>query len=240
MTKSIISKPSLERGVLSSFNERYQTLSIEERLTALFHQFDEKEILITSSFGTKSVLLLHMLQRIKPGHPVYFINTGYNFQDTLKYKEQLIEQFDLNVIEIKADKEQHEYTRITELWKSDNQKCCDINKVQPLAPVKSKHKIWISGLMAYQTPHRAGLNIFEQKGEIVKFHPFIDISEDEFESYLDRFNLPRHPLEAQGYGSVGCTHCTSKGKGREGRWKGSEKTECGLHPDYFAKKLAQK
>jgi len=68
--------------------------------------------------------------------------------------------------------------------------------------------------MAYQTPFRAHLRVFEQQGDIIKFHPFVDIDEGEFLFYLDKYQLPRHPLEKHGYGSIGCVHCTAKGKGR--------------------------
>jgi len=72
----------------------------------------------------------------------------------------------------------------------------------------------MSSLMAYQTPFRAHLRVFEQQGDIIKFHPFVDIDEGEFLFYLDKYQLPRHPLEKHGYGSIGCVHCTAKGKGR--------------------------
>ena len=90
--------------------------------------------------------------------------------------------------------------------------------------------------MAYQTPFRAHLRIFEKQGDIIKFHPLIDITEKEFEGYFEEKQLPKHPLERKGYGSIGCTHCTAIGEGRSGRWKGSDKTECGLHPGYFVNK----
>jgi len=90
--------------------------------------------------------------------------------------------------------------------------------------------------MAYQTDFRARLDIFEQRGDIIKFQPLVDIDEGEFLYHLDFHKLPRHPLEKEGYGSVGCTHCTKKGQGRDGRWSGSGNKECGLHPNFFTRK----
>jgi phosphoadenosine phosphosulfate reductase len=80
------------------------------------------------------------------------------------------------------------------------------------------------------------LEVFEQRGDIIKFQPLVDIDEGEFLYHLDFYKLPRHPLEKHGYGSIGCMHCTEKGQGRTGRWARSGNTECGLHPNFFTKK----
>ena len=182
---------------------------------------------------------MHLLHQVRPTQKVHFINTTYHFSETLAYKDQLEQLYGLNVVEILPEKVQNDLTREEQWWKDHPRMCCAINKVAPLEPVKAKHKIWISGLMAYQTPFRAGLRVFEQQGDIMKFHPFVDIDEGEFLYYLSYHNLPRHPLEEKGYGSIGCLHCTEVGEGREGRWKGSDKTECGLHPGYFENRLRQ-
>ncbi|MEM6380748.1 MAG: phosphoadenosine phosphosulfate reductase family protein [Bacteroidota bacterium] len=85
--------------------------------------------------------------------------------------------------------------------------------------------------MGFQTPHRAQLNIFERQGDIIKFHPIVDLSEGDFLYYQSYLKLPEHPLKIYGYESIGCMHCTVQGSGREGRWQGAQKTECGLHTD---------
>lgn len=110
----------------------------------------------------------------------------------------------------------------------------------PLEPVKAAHKVWISGLMRHQTRFRERLRIFEKQGDIIKFHPLIDFTEEEVAAYMEQYRLPAHPLEAGGYGSVGCTHCTRRGEGRSGRWQGTNQTECGLHPGFFVKKQKEK
>lgn len=227
---------NLELDVL---NEIFTPLGFEQRVKLLYEFFPEKEVLVTSSFGTKSVFLLHLLHQIRPTQKVHFINTTYHFPETLAYMHQLEQLYDLQIVEILPEKEQNDLTREEQWWKEHPRMCCAINKVAPLEPVKAKHKVWISGLMAYQTPFRAGLKVFEKQGDIIKFHPFVDIDEGEFLYYLSYHKLPRHPLEEKGYGSIGCLHCTEAGEGREGRWKGSDKTECGLHPGYFEKRLQQ-
>ena len=95
--------------------------------------------------------------------------------------------------------------------------------------LKEGKKVWISGLLGYQNKHRKELPIFEQKSDILKFYPIIDVSEQEVKNYYETNQIPFHPLQAQGYESIGCAQCTVKGKGREGRWTNTSKTECGLH-----------
>lgn len=218
-------------------NKLFEPLNYQERLEKLYELFHADEILITSSFGTKSVFLLHLLSRINPGQQIHFIDTGYHFPETLRYKQQLAEDFGLEVIDVHPNPERHAITRDQELWNSDPDRCCHINKVEPLNDIKPDYSVWISGLMGYQTDFRSDQRLFEWDGQVLKCHPLIDIDEGEFLYHVSYHDLPQHPLEAEGFGSVGCTHCTERGKGRSGRWQGQEKTECGLHPDYFANKM---
>jgi phosphoadenosine phosphosulfate reductase len=95
--------------------------------------------------------------------------------------------------------------------------------------VKKKYKIWISGLMQWQSDHRASLDIFEERGDILKFYPLLDISKKERDDFISKHQLPFHPLVAKGYPSIGCKHCTLPGEDRDGRWNNNPKTECGLH-----------
>jgi len=219
----------------SELTKIFNPLTVEERLNTLYQYFNEDEILITSSFGTNAVLLLHLISRIRPHQKIHFIDTGYHFEETLAYKNQLIKEFGLNVVSISAYKEGNEFTTKNQTWKANPDLCCQINKVSPLDVAKSKHNLWISGVIGYQTPFRKHLNVFEDQGDLIKFHPLIDWTEEEVTEYFRLYNLPEHPLKSKGYGSVGCTHCTAKGAGREGRWKGQGKTECGLHLGSFEK-----
>lgn len=221
---------------IDELNAIFTPLTFQERIEKLYEYFAEEDVLMTSSFGTKSVFLLHWFSSIRPTQVVHFLDTTYHFKETIAYKKQLTERFDLDVIDIFPDIEQNMLTREEQWWVEHRRMCCSINKVAPLEPIKAQHKIWVSGLMSYQTEFRSNLNVFQQQGDIIKFHPIVDIDEGEFIYYMDLFNLPRHPLEQEGFGSIGCTHCTAKGSGRDGRWKGSNQKECGLHPSYFIKK----
>lgn len=223
ITQSISAmKPPLE-------DNKYNPLTPRERLEKLFNEHDEAKILTTSSFGSTSVVLLHMISQIKPDHPIHFVNTGFLFQETLDYKMQLIEKLRLNVVDVQARENRHLFTRENQSWRFNHDLCCFINKVDPVNELKASYDLWISGLLAFQNANRSKTRIFEPKKDIVKFHPIIDMTAAEVSLYMTIHELPSHPLVAHGYDSIGCTHCTRKGKGREGRWFDNAKTECGLH-----------
>ena len=225
---------------ISLLNDLFEPLTAIQRISLLKKYFQQEDILMTSSFGTKSVVLLHLFNQEFPTHPIYFLDTTYHFEETIEYKRKLTEWMGLNIIDLMPNQEENQLTREQKWWKDHPNMCCTINKVAPLEPIKARHKIWVSGVMKYQTKFRSHLRVFEKQGEILKFHPLIDSTEEEFIAFFEQYELPRHPLEGQGYGSVGCSHCTVKGEGRSGRWKGSNKAECGLHPGYFEKKLKAK
>ena len=210
-------------------NNEYIPLTPRARLEKLFNEYDNNRILITSSFGSTSVVLLHMISQVKPDHPIHFINTGFLFQETLDYKRQLIKQLKLNIVDVMAKENRHRFTRENHSWRFNHDLCCFINKVDPVNELKASYDIWISGLLAFQNANRRNIRIVEPKKDIAKFHPIIDMTATEVSLYMTIHELPSHPLVAEGYDSIGCTHCTRKGKGRQGRWFNTAKTECGLH-----------
>lgn len=215
---------------LLSLNKQYQLISPYNRLLHLFNDFAAQDILVTTSFGITSSILLFMIKQVAPKHPIYFIDTTYHFPETLTYKQTLTDLFQLNVITLLPDAEANEKSRSEQLWQSNPAACCQINKVDALQPIKERHKIWVSGLMNDQTDHRKDLSIFEQRNNIIKFHPIIDMAQYDAMFYMTINEIPTHPLLSQGYDSVGCTHCTQVGECRMGRWaQFVGKTECGLH-----------
>ena len=160
---------------------------------------------------------------------IHFINTGFHFPETLEYKKKLTELYNLKVVDVHPEPWKHEYTIKDQTWKTDPDFCCSINKVEPLQEIKKNYTVWVSGLIRWQTEHRATLDIFEYRGGIIKFYPLLDVTKDERDAYIRDHDLPFHPLVAKGYSSVGCTHCTRPGDDRCGRWVDSTKSECGLH-----------
>jgi len=208
-------------------NAKYAGLTPDERINALYSDFDD--VLFTSSFGTTAVFMLHKFHQLGIDQKVHFVNTSYHFKETLEYKARLSELFEIEVIDLHPDDQQHSLTRTTELWKYDADQCCGINKVAPLSRIKGKYQVWVSGLMGWQSGYRKNLKVFEQKNGILKFYPIIDVSEEEVLQYIQNNKLPEHPLKPVGYESIGCKHCTIKGEKRKGRWAQKVKTECGLH-----------
>ncbi len=214
---------------LNSLNEQFAPLSPKGRIRMLYKHFSEEEILFTSSFGASSVYLLHLIKEVRPSQPVHFLNTTYHFAETLAYRQMIQNEFDLKVVDIFPDPTQNEITKLEKTWTSDPDLCCMVNKTVPMDAIKVNYKVWISGLLGYQTHFRAGMNIFDDSSGMIKFHPIIDQNPTDVRTYFEENELPEHPLKKEGYHSIGCTHCTIKGEGRSGRWLGKTKTECGLH-----------
>lgn len=208
-------------------NRSLSTKIVDARVAQVFNSFEK--VLVTSSFGTTSAVLLHLVSRIRPKHPIYFIDTGYHFEETLLYKERLTRLLDLNIIDLRPDPDQHIMTEEQQLWSQNADRCCHVNKIEPIREVKEKHNVWMSGLIGFQNRHRSTLRIIDKENEMLKFYPLIDWNSSLVQEYIIGHGLPQHPLKEKGYQSVGCTHCTAPGMGREGRWSKQSKTECGLH-----------
>ncbi len=214
---------------IEDLNLKYKLLPARDRIKELYLDFNISDIMLTSSFAATSAFLLKLVSDINTQQEVFFIDTGYHFEDTLTYRSTLEKKYNLNVKSVSAIKEEHEFTTKDETWKKNPDFCCSINKVKPLDLIKQNYKIWMSGLMEWQSDHRASLDIFEKRGDIVKFYPLLDITKAQRDAYIEEHNLPFHPLVAKGYHSIGCKHCTLPGEDRSGRWNNNPKTECGLH-----------
>jgi len=228
-TPKTIVKPNISEEEIKALNKKYKSLSVTQRIAELYKDFKQEDVMLTSSFATTSAFLLKLVSDVNKTQKVYFIDTGYHFEDTLKYKEALTEKYGLNVASISALKEEHEFTTKDETWRKNPDFCCSINKVKPLDIIKNQYKVWVSGLMKWQSDHRATLDIFELRGDILKFYPLLDVTKEERDAYIEEHQLPFHPLVAKGYHSIGCKHCTVPGEDRSGRWNNNPKTECGLH-----------
>lgn len=214
---------------IEELNKKYNPLSPIERIEELYKDFSESKVLYTSSFGTTAAILLKMIPAVNPVQKIYFLDTTYHFVETLDYKDKLQEQLGLNVEDVLPEAWKNEFTKKDKTWTIDQDLCCSVNKVEPMDKLKEGKDVWISGLLAYQNTHRKSLDVFEEKGGIIKFYPIIDMSEAEVNAFFVNNSLPKHPLEAHGYHSIGCAQCTVKGKGRSGRWSNTSKSECGLH-----------
>lgn len=214
---------------LSVLNDKYSKLDVYKRVEKLYLDFAAEDIMLTSSFAATSAFLLKVFSDINPNQLIFFIDTGYHFKETLIYKEYLTQLYNLNVKEISASTADHQSTLDSKLWASNPDKCCQVNKVDPLQSIKKDYKVWVSGLMRWQSDFRESLNYFENKKGITKFYPLLDIDFVGRDEFIKEHHLPFHPLKSKGYSSIGCHHCTVPSENRSGRWNNAPKTECGLH-----------
>ena len=194
-----------------------------------------EQLAVVSSFGTESAALLKVTADVDPAIPVVFLDTGWLFEETLAYRDTLIERLGLtDVRSIKpSDEALSREDPERDLWFSDPDACCRIRKVEPLARTLAPFSAWINGRKRFQGGARAAIAVVEEDGGRLKFNPFANISRDDIAAIFHGANLPQHPLQASGYLSVGCMPCTSRTSpdedARAGRWRGRPKTECGIH-----------
>ena len=214
---------------IAALNDSYAPLGFAERIHRLYEDFDPEKVLVTSSFAATSAYFQHIFSRLRPEQVISFVDTGFHFPETLRYRDHLVELFNLKIQDLRADSHQHQWSVKEKLYQTDPDFCCSINKIQPLEEIKQDYHVWVSSLMRWQTDHRAEMQIFEERRGIIKFNPMIDVSKAERDGYIVDHGLPFHPMVVCGYSSIGCTHCTVPGEGRSGRWSGKPKTECGLH-----------
>ena len=174
----------LSAQAIGELNDRYRPFNFEERLRMLYSDFAPEKIMVTSSFAATSAYFLHIISRSRPEQVIFFIDTGFHFPETLLYRDYLIGLFHLKVQDLKADSYQHWYSEREKLYQVDPDFCCAINKISPLEEIKPNYHVWVSSLMNWQTDHRAGLGIFEERRGIIKFNPMIDVTREERDAYI--------------------------------------------------------
>jgi phosphoadenosine phosphosulfate reductase len=192
-------------------------------------------IAAVSSFGAESAVLLHLIAQIDRDVPVIFLNTQKIFGETLAYRDQLSEMLGLTDLRVfRPDPHRLAAKDATGLrWNYDPDGCCDLRKVEPLRRALAPFDSWISGRKGFQAGTRIAMPRFEEDEGRLKINPLADWDKPRLEAYFADHKLPRHPLEVQGYPSIGCAPCTSKVQPgedpRAGRWRGWDKVECGIH-----------
>lgn len=213
----------------------YDGLSAQESLRRAITQDYKDKIVLASSLGVDSAVLLHMVSEIDPDLPILFLETGKHFKETLAYRDQLVAQLGLTHFRSvpPAPKEIADVDPDGELNQTNKDLCCNIRKVRPLDRVIQKFDARITGRKRYQTPQRRNMPILETGARQVKVNPLAYWSAKDVTGYIREHDLPPHPLLALGFLSIGCEPCTtrvSEGEDpRAGRWRNSDKTECGIH-----------
>jgi len=190
---------------------------------------------VVSSFGSESAVLLHLIAQVAPATPVIFLETGKHFAQTLSYRKKLASELGLtNVREIAPQTDETaEIDPAGDLWRRDTDACCALRKVRPLKGALDGFDAWITGRKQIQGGARLHLPVFEAAAPRIKVNPIVRWTKDDLDQYFLDHDLPAHPLVAEGFPSIGCWPCTHPaGPGedaRAGRWRGSEKSECGIH-----------
>lgn len=213
----------------------YGDKSGADLLKPLITQVFPGRIALVSSFGAESAVLTHMVASIDPATPVLFMDTGRLFAETLAYRDTLIAHLGLtNVITVKpSEEDEHKLDPNQVLFQADSDACCEFRKVIPMERALRGYQAWITGRKRFHGGDRHALSPVETADWRVKINPLATWAPADIADYFKAHDLPRHPLVDNGYPSIGCMPCTSPvGEGedfRAGRWRGQEKTECGIH-----------
>ena len=227
--------PSFGQADADALNARFAGVDAAAMLRELFAEGSLGRVAVVSSFGTESAVLLHLVAQADPATPVIFVDTLKMFDETLAYRDELTARLGLvNSSVVQPDAAVLLARDENGLrWSWDPDGCCEIRKVEPLKRAKQGLDAWISGRKAFQSVTRQNLPRFEIEDGRLKINPLGDWTKADLDAYFAAHDLPRHPLEAQGYLSVGCQPCTSTvapGEDpRAGRWRGWDQTECGIH-----------
>ncbi len=222
-----------ERATL--LNTRFAKAQAVDLLQSALLENQFGKTALVSSFGADSVVLLHMVSEIARQTPVLFVDTEMLFEETLHYQRDLSTRLGLTDVRVlRADAVQiAEADPQGDLHESTPDACCALRKTAPLQQGLNAFGAWISGRRRAQGGKRAQLALFEPEHGTgrIKLNPLANWTLEDTKAYITMHGLPPHPLVAKGYGSVGCAPCTVPAEGREGRWQGQGKTECGIHFD---------
>jgi phosphoadenosine phosphosulfate reductase len=227
--------PSVAARV-AALNARYRHHSAISVLEHALTDSDTGRVAMVSSFGAESVALLHMVALVDRATPVLFIDTEMLFPETLAYQREVADWLGLRDLRVIRASRTRMAARDPEglLHQSDPDACCALRKTEPLEHALAPFDAWITGRKRFQSGSRAALEFFEAEGaDRIKINPLAHWAREDVADYMVNNRLPRHPLVARGYPSIGCAPCTTPVAAgedpRAGRWRGSEKEECGIH-----------
>ena len=223
---------AMERNVRELVGETdVETLSAGEVLDAALHRLPA--IALACSFQKEESVLLDMLLERRPDARVFTLDTHVLFPESYALWRELEQRYGIR-IEVYEGPSLGRQAAIhgEALWERNPDLCCSIRKLAPLAEALSGLDGWITGVRRDQAPSRAETPKlgWDDRHELWKASPLADWTDDDVGAYVRERELPVNPLHDRGYASIGCTHCTAPGAGRDGRWAGTGKTECGLHP----------
>jgi len=201
-----------------------ESLSAREVLAHVVDEFHPR-LYVACSFQKEASVILDMLLAIEPQARVFTLDTGVLFPETYETWRRIEQRYGIEIDVYRGE-------WIDGMWQRDPDGCCGLRKVEPLERALSGVDAWITGLRRDQSASRAEtpkLGPDEGHPGKLKCAPLADWTEKDVWRYIAEHDVPYHPLHDRGYESIGCTHCTVAGGGRDGRWAGTDKIECGLH-----------
>ncbi len=227
-------KYSRPLDAIEALSLTFKGASPEMVIAGVRAEFGE-QVALVSSFGAEAAVLLHLASKVDKSMPILLIDTLMLFEETLEYQKTLSREFGLtNVVHLRPDPEDLE--RADPDWtlhQRDQDACCHIRKVLPLERALETWPVVISGRKRFQASTRSSLEVFEADGDRLRVNPLAHWSARDLKAYMDRHDLPRHPMVAKGFPSIGCAPCTTRVQegedARAGRWRGTSKVECGIH-----------
>lgn len=232
-----LSAPTLSPAEIQALNDRFETADPGEIVRWTFDTFG-KGVSIGASFGGASgMAILHMAAIIDADVHVFVLDTGYLFEETHETMRRATATLGLRNVQVYRSLLSHEEQAEkygSALWMRDPDRCCELRKVEPNRRALAGKTAWLSGLRRDQSEGRADTPIVSWSGKfgLVKINPLATWTEKETWAYLSANNVHYNPLLDRGFTSIGCYNCTVPGKqGRQGRWEGFEKDECGLHAE---------
>ncbi len=232
-TKAQLERDRVLADKVADLNARYRHHSATSVMEGALREAGN--IALVSSFGAESVVLLHMAAVIDPETPVLFVDTELLFTETLLYQQEVSERLGLRNLRIIRAEDIAEKDPYGALRFSDKDACCSLRKTAPLQNALAGYEGWITGRKRFQAGSRAALDFFEVEDGTgrMKINPLAHWAPEDVRAYMEENRLPRHPLVAKGYPSIGCAPCTTPvadGEDpRAGRWRGDNKEECGIH-----------
>lgn len=230
----------LPTDVIEELNARFELAQPREIIRWALEEPGLGRIAIASAFQAEGTAVMHMATEIRPDVPILFLETGFNFAETLAFKQQLTERLGLNVVDLVGDYtvETQEAAFGPRLYERTPERCCEMNKVQPMFRALRGLDAWMTAFRRDSSPTRAAAPILqryelEPGKQIVKVNPVATWTRHDTWAYLKANDLPHNPLYDLGYASIGCAPCTRMQfpgePERAGRWAGLSKWECGIH-----------
>ncbi len=193
-------------------------------------------LMMTTAFGYSGIVLLSFVKDHFADIPIYFIDTGYHFEETLKLRQKIMSEWELDIQMISTKRTEDELNGLMgeKAYRSDPDMCCYYRKVEPLQNLMEEDTVWLSATRRDQSETRKNTQPIEIDGRgQIKISPLYNWTSEDCWTYIRKYDLPYNPLHDQFYPSIGCAPCTNPidegGDERSGRWSGSDKVECGLH-----------